>query len=143
MIRRPPRSTLFPYTTLFRSGGYNLSVDHNVFDNFKVRFSNILSAGWRNNNGGLAYWRNTIYPVYNEDGTYYLTNAQDYGHPFALSDNRLNMSKTLDVITSLPLEWQVLPSLRLTPHANHKVGKSTGHIFRPKISPDGGPPTNG
>src|SRR3712207_6897108 len=24
MIRRPPRSTLFPYTTLFRSGGENL-----------------------------------------------------------------------------------------------------------------------
>src|SRR3712207_8972119 len=23
MIRRPPRSTLFPYTTLFRSGSYN------------------------------------------------------------------------------------------------------------------------
>src|SRR5258708_32062713 len=23
MIRRPPRSTLFPYTTLFRSPGYN------------------------------------------------------------------------------------------------------------------------
>src|SRR2546426_3942180 len=23
MIRRPPRSTLFPYTTLFRSGGNN------------------------------------------------------------------------------------------------------------------------
>src|SRR5260221_5498022 len=25
MIRRPPRSTLFPYTTLFRSGGTTLS----------------------------------------------------------------------------------------------------------------------
>src|SRR5256885_8729537 len=25
MIRRPPRSTLFPYTTLFRSGGDNSS----------------------------------------------------------------------------------------------------------------------
>src|SRR5689334_23406019 len=25
MIRRPPRSTLFPYTTLFRSGGARLS----------------------------------------------------------------------------------------------------------------------
>src|SRR5256885_8801940 len=24
MIRRPPRSTLFPYTTLFRSGGFRL-----------------------------------------------------------------------------------------------------------------------
>src|SRR3712207_6868871 len=26
MIRRPPRSTLFPYTTLFRSGGQLLAV---------------------------------------------------------------------------------------------------------------------
>src|SRR5258708_32552317 len=26
MIRRPPRSTLFPYTTLFRSSGANLGV---------------------------------------------------------------------------------------------------------------------
>src|SRR5438477_7767214 len=29
MIRRPPRSTLFPYTTLFRSmGGHSLDPDH-------------------------------------------------------------------------------------------------------------------
>src|SRR2546430_11450489 len=27
MIRRPPRSTLFPYTTLFRSFGYRLCVE--------------------------------------------------------------------------------------------------------------------
>src|SRR5256885_9796336 len=29
MIRRPPRSTLFPYTTLFRSGGHD-SVCHST-----------------------------------------------------------------------------------------------------------------
>src|SRR3712207_8008052 len=28
MIRRPPRSTLFPYTTLFRSGRPGLHADH-------------------------------------------------------------------------------------------------------------------
>src|SRR3712207_7888150 len=28
MIRRPPRSTLFPYTTLFRSGGVDVAVHH-------------------------------------------------------------------------------------------------------------------
>src|SRR2546422_2126568 len=27
MIRRPPRSTLFPYTTLFRSSGLQLTLD--------------------------------------------------------------------------------------------------------------------
>src|SRR3712207_7151265 len=29
MIRRPPRSTLFPYTTLFRSGCQSEAPDHN------------------------------------------------------------------------------------------------------------------
>src|SRR3712207_7649389 len=27
MIRRPPRSTLFPYTTLFRSGGHRFAAE--------------------------------------------------------------------------------------------------------------------
>src|SRR5438309_5156376 len=30
MIRRPPRSTLFPYTTLFRSSGTHVSDVHSV-----------------------------------------------------------------------------------------------------------------
>src|SRR2546422_10950685 len=30
MIRRPPRSTLFPYTTLFRSRGYNPRMDFDI-----------------------------------------------------------------------------------------------------------------
>src|SRR3712207_8420044 len=31
MIRRPPRSTLFPYTTLFRSGGLATAMEFQVF----------------------------------------------------------------------------------------------------------------
>src|SRR5256885_15156151 len=30
MIRRPPRSTLFPYTTLFRSGSYRVAARTNI-----------------------------------------------------------------------------------------------------------------
>src|SRR5258708_24064662 len=37
MIRRPPRSTLFPYTTLFRSRN----------DLIHLRSFNVLSASWR------------------------------------------------------------------------------------------------
>src|SRR3712207_7244643 len=36
MIRRPPRSTLFPYTTLFRSGGPGLAGEEAVFGGGKV-----------------------------------------------------------------------------------------------------------
>ena len=35
MIRRPPRSTLFPYTTLFRSVNvYGIRLRHKVFENW-------------------------------------------------------------------------------------------------------------
>src|SRR2546427_5238295 len=35
MIRRPPRSTLFPYTTLFRSGRNNFEVLGYYVDSFR------------------------------------------------------------------------------------------------------------
>src|SRR5438105_7500141 len=34
MIRRPPRSTLFPYTTLFRSGDYNYNFTQLFLEDF-------------------------------------------------------------------------------------------------------------
>src|SRR2546430_7281362 len=39
MIRRPPRSTLFPYTTLFRSreGFYSGTLIHRVVANFVIQ----------------------------------------------------------------------------------------------------------
>src|SRR5260221_2111747 len=45
MIRRPPRSTLFPYTTLFRSRA-RLSVFSSIFERYCVIFSsfNLLPA---------------------------------------------------------------------------------------------------
>src|SRR5258708_23948305 len=44
MIRRPPRSTLFPYTTLFRSAGDNLRADLRQFDENDVaqRFLGVI-----------------------------------------------------------------------------------------------------
>src|SRR5258708_10515288 len=44
MIRRPPRSTLFPYTTLFRSGGPMPSADE-IRDSQRETWAG-LSAGW-------------------------------------------------------------------------------------------------
>src|SRR2546430_4370108 len=46
MIRRPPRSTLFPYTTLFRSGAQVARIDENKWAissrGFNGRFANKL-----------------------------------------------------------------------------------------------------
>src|SRR3712207_7230418 len=54
MIRRPPRSTLFPYTTLFRSIGIILSIfsNHNAMK-LEINYKNKAGKGakmWRLNN---------------------------------------------------------------------------------------------
>lgn len=127
----------------YTKGGYNLSVDHNIYDNFKVRFSNILSRGVRNANGGLSYWRNPIYPVYNENGDYYLTNASDFSHPMAITDLQKNETKSLDVISSVALEWQLFPFLKLTSQLNYKFGKSVSDRYYPKKYTEAGEFSNG
>jgi len=127
----------------YSKGSYNLSIDHNLYNNFKIRFSNILSKGYRNSNGGLAYWRNPILPVYDAKGNYYLTDSQDYGHPLALTNLRKNTSNMLDVITSAAIEWQVIPELRLTSQLNYKYGTSMSDQYSPKIYTEGGTFNNG
>src|SRR5260221_11273677 len=42
MIRRPPRSTLFPYTTLFRSIGWRRSVMHTVIRSYSGKGTKAL-----------------------------------------------------------------------------------------------------
>lgn len=127
----------------YTKGGYNLSVDHNIYDNFKVRFSNILSRGVRNANGGLSYWRNPIYPVYDENGDYYLTNASDFSHPMTITDLQKNETKSLDVISSVALEWQLFPFLKLTSQLNYKFGKSVSDRYYPKKYTEAGEFSNG
>jgi len=127
----------------YSKGSYNLNIDHNLYNNFKIRFSNVLSHGYRNSNGGLAYWRNPILPVYDAKGNYYLTDSQDYSHPLAITNLQKNKSNTLDVITSAAVEWQVIPELKLTSQINYKYGTSMGDQYYPKIYTEGGTFNNG
>jgi TonB-linked SusC/RagA family outer membrane protein len=118
--------------------GLNANVEHELFRNFKVRISEVLYRGNRNANGGLAYWRNPIYPVYNDDGTYFLSSNNDFNHPLALTEFQTNKTAMFDNLTSATLEWQVLPELKLTSQLNYKYGKSTQDIYQPDIYSEGG-----
>ena len=97
----------------------------------------------RNANGGLSYWRNPIYPVYDENGDYYLTNASDFSHPMAITDLQKNETKSLDVISSVALEWQLFPFLKLTSQLNSKFGKSVSDRYYPKKYTEAGEFSNG
>lgn len=118
--------------------GYNLNIGHKLLENLKVNFSNILSRGKRNANGGLAYWRNPIWPVYDEEGKYFRTNNNDFSHPVAISERRLNETKSLDVLSFLDVEWKILPSLKLTSRLNYKYGTYIRDEYQPKIYTEAG-----
>src|SRR2546425_5558468 len=70
MIRRPPRSTLFPYTTLFRS---SVSVVEGGSAAFAVQLSHYLGATFQWRRGGVN--------LPNE------TNSSYFVSPVALSDD--------------------------------------------------------
>ncbi len=127
----------------YKKYGYNLSVEHQLFSNFKVRVMNILSRNVRDNNGWLAYWRNPIFPVYDENGDYYLTNSNDYSHPIALTEHRKQQSKGIDVISSGALDWNILPQLTLTTQLNYKYGSSISDSYYPKKYTEAGSFNNG
>lgn len=127
----------------YKKYGYNLSVEHQLFSNFKVRVMNILSRNVRDNNGWLAYWRNPIFPVYDENGDYYLANSNDYSHPIALTEHRKQQSKGIDVISSGALDWNILPQLTLTTQLNYKYGSSISDSYYPKKYTEAGSFNNG
>src|SRR3712207_6871486 len=53
MIRRPPRSTLFPYTTLFRSTGYRVTQRARVTVTQLARGGQVVSAAVETGGNGV------------------------------------------------------------------------------------------
>src|SRR2546430_12191895 len=56
MIRRPPRSTLFPYTTLFRSSGDRVLFYHSGKDKAVVGIAEVVKAAYPDPTADDAQW---------------------------------------------------------------------------------------
>ena len=119
---------------------------YNVCYTKLLRTNVVFSKGNRNDNGGLAYWRNPIYPVYvdnNPANGYYLIGTQDYSHPIALTEHRTNISESLDFMGSAFAEAQLLPFLTIKSQVNYKYGKSFREFYNPKVYTEDGTFNNG
>ena len=127
----------------YKKGIVNLGVDQKVFDNFTIKTSNIFSKGFRNNNGGLDYSRNPLWPVYNEDGTYFQTGANDYSHPLALTDHVTNKTNSADFLSSWLFDWQIASCLNIKSQVNYKYGTYIGDVYYPKVYTEAGDFNNG
>src|SRR5438445_1869165 len=64
MIRRPPRSTLFPYTTLFRSAGVLPAIEHRGFPIDKLHWDALITAEDRKSTRLNSSHANISYAVF-------------------------------------------------------------------------------
>lgn len=104
----------------YNKANINMGVKYNIFDNFSVSASNIISFSKRNISNTLEYGRNPLLPVYDENGNYYRASENDYGHPLIALDNITNKNEGRDFIPSVGVEWDIIDGLTLHSQLNYR-----------------------
>src|SRR2546430_11808391 len=104
MIRRPPRSTLFPYTTLFRSIGGPLIIPGTGFNKSRTQLFWFFSYDYLHNTGVTGANRYTMPTALERQG--------DFSQTFT-STGALIVIK--DPTTGMPVQGNKIPSARFDP----------------------------
>lgn len=116
---------------VYKKGIVSLAVNHKVNDFLTISTSNNLTKGFRHYNADLAYYRSPLWPVYNDDGNYFLAGSTDYTHPIALTDLRKNETNTLDILSSWQADIKLFPWLSLKSQINYKYGTYVSDSYYP------------
>jgi TonB-linked SusC/RagA family outer membrane protein len=116
----------------YSKGIVNLNIKHRLQDNLAISAMVNVANDTRNDNTGLAYTRNPLYPVYNDDGTYFTGGTTDYNNPMALTDHRKVKSASFDLLSSLVLDWDIVKSLNFYSQVNYRNRNKEGNRYYPK-----------
>ena len=127
----------------YQKFGGRFSVDQRLFKNFVLSTGANIMYSKRNYNPGRSFNRNPIFPVYNEDGSYWLYSASDYYHPIALKELSKNTTEGLSVVANAGIEWNLFDGFTITSQLNYKHGESIQDIYNPSIYSETGNFNNG
>lgn len=116
----------------YKKYGGNFSVEHKISDKLTMKASANIMQNKRHYNSGLSYSRNPIYPVYNDDGSYFQYSETDYYNPMAITDLQKIETKGFDLISFASINYQIFPFLNLKAQLDYKHGESTGDYYYPK-----------
>ncbi len=127
----------------YQKFGGRFSVDQRLFKNFVLTTGANIMYSKRNYNPGRSFNRNPIFPVYAEDGSYWLYSASDYYHPIALKELSKNTTEGLSVIANAGIEWNLFDGFTVTSQFNYKHGESIQDIYNPNVYSETGNFNNG
>ena len=127
----------------YQKFGGRFSVDQRIFKNFVLTTGANIMYSKRNYNPGRSFNRNPIFPVYNENGSYWLYSASDYYHPIALKELSKNTTEGLSVVGNAGIEWTLFDGFTVTSQLNYKHGESIQDIYNPNVYSETGNFNNG
>ena len=127
----------------YQKFGGRFSVDQRLFKNFVLTTGANIMYSKRNYNPGRSFNRNPIFPVYNEDGSYWQYSASDYYHPIALKELSKNTTEGLSVVANAGIEWILFDGFTVTSQVNYKHGESIQDIYNPSVYSETGNFNNG
>lgn len=94
--------------------------------------TNLVVTHTNRQGGGTSADRSPLFPVYDEAGEYFKINPLDFGHPLAYANEVLNESKTIDVLGTLSLTYNLTNWLSFKTQVSNKYGNSINDWYEPR-----------
>ncbi len=94
--------------------------------------TNLIVTHTNREGGGLSADRSPVFPVYDEAGDYFKINPLDFGHPLAYANEVLNESRTIDVLGTLSLQYEITDWLSFRTQLSNKYGNSINDWYEPR-----------
>ncbi len=111
----------------------SFGIEQELANTLKLSTNLNFSRGNRNDNGGISFNRNILFPLFDENGDFFKFNENDFFNPAALTALRKNTSETIDLISSSILQWQITDALRFKSQFNYSLGSSTQERYFPMV----------
>ncbi|HTJ50416.1 MAG TPA: TonB-dependent receptor, partial [Cyclobacteriaceae bacterium] len=119
-----------------------VTLEQKLTDKITLGLNTLVTQTHKSGNG-LSAGRNIIFPAYNADGSYFKISPLDYDNPMATASSVLNDTKTIDVLGTLYLTWQLTKDLQFKTQVSNKFGNSITDWYEPRNATYNGYQFNG
>ena len=124
---------------IYKKDGYgrfnaNIGYNYKLFKTATLSTYSVFSFTDRKVMNGLEYGRNPLWPVYNEDGSYFLSGPTDFGHPLVRLSDFQDRAKTTDFLTSASLDWEIIKELKLHTQFDYRYKTSLEDVYQARTT---------